>query len=144
MTQAKFLSRVLLEPISEAGALPQWRVARAFQFYSAKQDKSYSVHRGFRTDLASVPRWIPIAWALAGGTGNAAAVLHDYLYRHGLFTGQVENRAEADAVFLEAMEVTGVPIWRRRLMYLGVRVGGRSSFNKRVNFRHVWAPWKRK
>ena len=34
------------------------------------------------------------------------------------------TRAEADAVFLEAMKVVGIPAWRRTVMYRAVRMGG--------------------
>lgn len=37
------------------------------------------VPRGFRTDFASVPR-LPVAYLLAGGKANAAAVVHDWMY----------------------------------------------------------------
>ena len=35
------------------------------------------------------------------------------------------TRAEADAVFREAMEVVGVPAWRRAVLYHAVRMGRR-------------------
>lgn len=34
------------------------------------------------------------------------------------------DRAEADAIFREAMEVVGVPAWKRTIMYRAVRLGG--------------------
>lgn len=77
-----------------------------------------TVPEGFETDFASVPR-IPIAYTLAGDTAHAAAVVHDFLYG----TPSVP-RATADAVFKEAMIVSGVPWWRRQLMWAAVRVFG--------------------
>lgn len=69
-----------------------------------------TVPAGFRTDFASVPR-APLAWLAAGGCADYAAVVHDYLLEQGY------KRARADAVFLEAMEDTGVVGWRRTLMH---------------------------
>jgi hypothetical protein len=77
------------------------------------------VPQGFQTDFASVPR-IPLAYLLAGGTADASAVVHDWLYRYGKCT-----KRQADEVFLEAMAAEGVPWWRARLMYRAVRMFGR-------------------
>ena len=84
--------------------------------------KTGTVPAGFQTDLASVPR-LPVVYWLTGGTSNAAAVVHDYLYSTHLV-----DRKTADAVLREASAVTGVPAWRRSLMWAGVRVFGGSHW----------------
>ena len=76
------------------------------------------VPAGFVTDFASVPR-IPVAFLLAGGCADAAAVVHDWLY-----TTHEVDRATADAVFREAISADGEPAWRAWLMWAGVRIGG--------------------
>lgn len=76
------------------------------------------VPTGFITDLASVPR-IPLAWLIAGGIGDRAAVIHDYLYAETKV-----RRGTADAVFLEALLDTGVSAWRARAMWAAVRAFG--------------------
>ena len=74
-------------------------------------------------DGASVPQFLWWLYPPFDGDYDAAAVVHDYLYRFGGVT-----RAEADAVLREGMEATGTA-WRKRiLIYAGVRVGG-------------WKPW---
>jgi hypothetical protein len=83
---------------------------------------------GFRTDGASVPRYIPLAYALFGNTSEEAATLHDWLY-----TAQPVPRAMADRVLLEASQATGVPGWRRWPMWLGVRIGGGSHWTAPIN-----------
>lgn len=40
------------------------------------------------------------------------------------------SRAEADAVFREAMSVVGVPAWRRTVMYRAVRMGGGGGWGR--------------
>ena len=82
------------------------------------------VPTGFITDYASVPIGL---WNLLPkvGKSNRAAIVHDFLY-----VANGVSRAEADAVFAEAMAVCGVSSWRRRLMYLGVRAGGWKAWNR--------------
>ena len=78
---------------------------------------------GFETDFASVPR-LPVLFFLAGGFAKAPSVVHDFLYsEHNNFT-----REQADAAFLEAMEVDGISTWRRNGMYQAVRLFGAPHF----------------
>ena len=84
-----------------------------------------TVPAGFVTDFASVPRAL---WAIEPPLGDAgkAAVLHDWLYE----TGE-RSRADADAIFLEAMAVLEVEWWKRRLIYRAVRVFGTGGYKER-------------
>ena len=77
---------------------------------------------GTVTDLASVPR---VLWVVFPPHGRyaKAAIIHDYLYEHG-----IETKEYADKVFLEAMETLGVPRIQRTLMYWAVRLFGRGSY----------------
>ncbi|WP_068634909.1 DUF1353 domain-containing protein [Thauera butanivorans] len=79
---------------------------------------------GFLTDLASIPRifhsLIPV-----NGRHRSAAILHDYL-----FVVQDRPRDGVDALFLRAMEASGVRWTQRTAMYLAVRLAG-------------WLPWQR-
>lgn len=100
----------------------RWRLVTALVYQSDVAGQTFVVPRGFVTDLASVPR-LPVVFWLTGGTSNEAAAVHDWLY-----TEQPVSRAVADKVLLEASAVTGVPAWRRWLMYWGVRLGGGSHW----------------
>lgn len=100
----------------------KWVVCAPLVYASLAAARTITVPAGFQTDLASVPR-LPVVYWLTGGTSNKAAVVHDYLYSTGLVP-----RAVADAVLREASQVTGVPGWRRWVMWAGVRVGGASHF----------------
>lgn len=122
-----FTTRVLLEPIELHGT-PQWRTAEPLNFDSVRYRKHYVVPADFISDLASVPRWIPIGYALFGGRGNAAAVVHDWLYRNGMRMRQIKDKQEADDVFLEAMLDSGVPSKRAHMMYQAVNWCGASAF----------------
>lgn len=93
--------------------------------YLAKDGKRYIAPRGFITDLASIPRLLRALFDI-NGQSRAPAVLHDFLYCMHYTT-----RAEADALFLEALEAAGVGWATRWSMYLGVRSGGWIYWSKR-------------
>jgi hypothetical protein len=82
------------------------------------------------TDFASIPR---ILHSLISPLNNTiyAAILHDYLYRdpQDLFASSLD-RATVDRMFYWGMRSRGV--WRPTagLMYLGVRLGGSSSYKR--------------
>ena len=85
------------------------------------QETSYgqiTVPKGFRTDLASVPR---ILWCLIPPFGrySQAAVIHDYLYHF-----QEGTKKVADEIFYELMLRYGTYKWKAKIMYLAVRLFG--------------------
>ena len=83
-----------------------------------------TIRAGFVTDGASVPRGL---WNVLPPFGrySQAALLHDWLYYSGEYT-----RAAADRLFLDAMRSCGVPLWKRWVMYSGVRMGGWVAWNR--------------
>lgn len=94
-----------------------------FRYQSDLAGTTFTVPIGFYTDFASVPR-IGIIYAMLGDTAHQPAVVHDWLYYSALVT-----RKMADDVLLEAMNVIGVPAWRRLPIYWGVRMGGWYAWN---------------
>lgn len=92
--------------------------------YETRRHRIIRVPKGFKTDLASIPR---VLWNVLPPVGryNKAAVVHDFLYQNNGCT-----RAEADAVLNEAMRVLGVRVTQRWAIYAGVRLGG-------------WVVWRR-
>lgn len=124
-----FIGHIVLEPIKEAGAFDRglWRVIEPMIFRSIRHAVVISVPPGFETDLASVPRVLPITYALTGGAAVRAAVVHDYIYHHPAYYNDVRRmlpREVCDDIFDEIMEESGTPGWRKALMWAGVRVGG--------------------
>jgi len=104
----------------------RWELVEAFEYYTADKEHLIKVPKGFITDFASIPR---IFWTVIGqptGRYGKAAVIHDYLYFTQRFT-----RKYADFVFVEAMGILGVSWWKRRSMWLSVRIFG-------------WIPWRKK
>jgi hypothetical protein len=116
----KFLSRLILEAGPVDGG--EWQLMAPLVYQSDIYKPVIVVPEGFETDLASVPR-LPVVYMLTGGTSNEAAVVHDYLYSTGL-----TDRKTADAILREASAATGVPAWRRGLMWAGVRLFGGSHY----------------
>lgn len=118
-----FTTDIKLRPPLTSGR--RWLVEEPMNYCSPATGKNYVVDAGFATDLASVPR-LPLTYALFGGEAAAAAVVHDWLYRHGKRYRQIKERWEADQVFFEAMRETGVSVWKATAMFYAVRLfGGR-------------------
>ena len=86
---------------------------------------------GFVTDFASIPR---LLWSIVSPVGQhgKAAVVHDFLYRKTSGFSKIL----ADAIFFEAMELLGVPWYRRWTMYLAVRFFFGLRFSGRTIRRH--------
>ncbi len=103
--------------------LPNYRfeVAAEFTYHVGSLDSNHviTVKKGFKTDLASVPR---ILWFILPPHGyyGKAAVIHDYLYR----TGKLP-RKQCDDIFKEAMQVLKVKPWKIWVMYTAVRLWGK-------------------
>lgn len=115
---SKFVTSLQAKWIGREGSRVLWELEASLLYNSDLLQSTVIVPAGFRTDFASVPR-LPLAFLLAGDTAHEAAVVHDYLYSQGKL-----SRAECDAVFKEAIIVSGEPRWRAWLMYAGVRIGG--------------------
>jgi len=109
--------------------MPNGRSARLINEFVVKISEKITIRipAGFVTDFASVPRFF---WRIVPPWGrySPAAVVHDYLYASGMV-----KRAEADRIFLRLMKKLGVPYWKRHVMYLGVRAGGRKAWNEHRN-----------
>lgn len=135
-----------------------WKVTQEFDYLVDYENKDTTIRvpAGFVTDFASIPRAFWVVFPPTGKYGKAA-VVHDYLYVMGgkipcgwcvteglgpkwanvaLNIGakcpdlQTFTKADADKIFLEAMEVLGVNWLQRKLMYRAVRWFGRGNFGK--------------
>lgn len=114
-----------------------WKTLTPLRYTSYILAAEVLIPSKFITDLASVPR-IALAYLLAGGRAPRPAVVHDYGYQSGhlpLASGGIIilTREQLDDVFYEAMEcdpISGTNEFTRRLMWYGVRVGGRRVWEK--------------
>lgn len=114
-----FLTRLFLQSLSNG----RWRLDRTLRYRTGAGDV-IEVPAGYITDLFSVPR---LLWWLfpRDRRGREAAVVHDYLYTHLTTT---YTRAQADAIFREALAANAVNPVSRWLMWAGVRIGGRGNW----------------
>jgi hypothetical protein len=104
-----------------------WALAEPLVY--AAPNVRIKVPERFVCDLASIPRLFQLLIPV-NDSHRQAATLHDWLYyKKGVIGDRVFNRAECDAMFLDAMRESGVPRWKRYSMFWAVRIGG-------------WAAWR--
>ncbi len=116
--------------------MPSGKRFRLFlPFTFAASELTIRVMPGFETDFASIPRFARLLIPKLGRY-NKAAVIHDAIYQgahavpYNVLYGGF-SRKEADDVFLAGMIALGVAPWKRRLMYIAVRLGGSFAWRKR-------------
>jgi len=83
--------------------------------------KRITVPKGYKTDLASVPR---LLWVIIPPFGrySQAAVIHDYLYANSGY-----SKKECDLIFYKLMIKYGTYKWKAKLMYLAVSLFGKKN-----------------
>ena len=111
----------------------QWELTEPFEYHSKKGD-IIKVPVNFVSDFASIPHIVQPIIGDPTGRYGPSAIIHDFLYYTKKYT-----RRKADAIFLEAMKVLGVPWWKRRIMWLAVRLVAWIPWNKRKPFLPVSA-----
>ena len=83
------------------------------------------VPKSFVTDYASIPR-IFRAIVLPYGKHSGVSVVHDYLYSKGCELNI--ERKKVDKIFFEILKEEGVNPILARLMYIAVRVFGKTRY----------------
>lgn len=121
---AKFLSELKLCLLTNS----LWELCEPLIYESDILKCTITVPKGFKTDLASVPRF-PIAYWFWGGREHREAVIHDYLYC--IDSVPVCTYSQANDVFLEAAKSRGKSALVRYPMWFGVCIGGWTAFHKR-------------
>lgn len=119
---SSFTTDLKLQPLDDGKT---FKLLELFRYRIGGMDSLdiITIPEGFETDFASVPQ---ILWSVIPPWGKygKAAVLHDYLYKSGIF-----ERGRCDDIFLEAMEVLDVSWIKRKIIYRGVRMGGWIAWN---------------
>jgi hypothetical protein len=103
-----------------------WVIMRGFGYMHGPPDaqNAIDIPIGFQTDFASVPwifQWLIPKW---GKYGNAA-IVHDWLYWN---QSSQYPREVSDGVFLEAMGIMRVDVFRKHVIYIAVRLMGRLAW----------------
>lgn len=83
--------------------------------YIADDGTAYVVRKGFKTDLASIPRFL---WWFLPPLGNykSAAILHDLNCETDDLT-----RKDGDKLLWESMKYSNIKLWKRIVIYAAVR-----------------------
>ena len=119
------------------GEYDEWMVQETFRYVSF-DGWLVEVEKHFKTDLASVPKWLRVIWGV-NRKEAIPAVIHDWGYRNNdiellnVLTGETRTltREEWDRMFYELMILSKTAPVRRYAFYHGVRVGGRFHKNWR-------------
>lgn len=102
----------------------KWKVITPFQYHVGDFPswEVIVVPSGFITDLTSIPR---VFWNILPPNGKyaKAAIIHDYMY-----VNAYKSKDYADKIFYDAMEVLGVPTWKKEVMYLAVKLFGKGNY----------------
>jgi hypothetical protein len=106
-----------------------WQLDNPLVYESDSLGRVVEIPKGFQTDFASVPRWIPFASNALMEKAHREGVLHDYLYRKD--SDPIASFSQANYIFREAMEAREKPVYIRWPMFWGVWIGGYFSFHKR-------------
>ena len=118
MSKAVFPEKPLVRPLKGT----DYVLAEDYYFPATVGEWNVVVHvmPGFRTDGASIPR---LLWPIFGSPYDPdifpEAIAHDAMYR-----GRIVPRKDADATFRDMMEKNGIGRWKRRRIWLGVRLFG--------------------
>ena len=89
------------------------------------EERIIRVPKSFVTDYASIPR-IFRAIVLPYGKHSGASVVHDYLYSKNCELNI--ERKKADKIFFEILKEEGVNPILARLMYIAVRIFGKTRY----------------
>jgi hypothetical protein len=108
-----FTTELLVQQVGDF----DWKLVGPLRYEGNRE--VFEVPTDAETDFASVPA--PFQWLIPrSGRYTKAAVLHDYLWRHGKKLKVA--RADADGLFRRAMADLDVPFLRRWVMWGAVRI----------------------
>lgn len=109
---SQFTTKLVVEKINNI----YWKLLEGFEYHvgTYPSDEIIKVPAGFITDFASVPKMFRGLIKRDGKHGKAA-VIHDYCYATAIY-----SKFKADRIFLEAMAVLGVNLWKREIMFHAV------------------------
>ena len=110
-------SNLIVSPLPDG---KHWKTEADFEVnIDGFRIKYILIEPDFVFDFASTPRFLWSIFPPATGKYTIPATVHDYLYKTKRLA-----RKEADDIFLYLMEQEGVTLWKRYVLYLGVRLFG--------------------
>ena len=148
----RFHDGLVIEQTGWRSSRAEWKTLSPLHY--SHRDGLLVIPHKFITDLASVPR-LPIAWLVAGGMGNRAAVVHDFAYQFTVLQYEIDgelverelSRQQADRLFREALKADpwgGTNVVTRFVMWSAVRLLGAFAYRrKRKRARELNPIWTR-
>jgi len=105
-----------------------------YQTYKIKLGKyNIEIPAGFKTDYASIPRFLLPFFVKYQKAYKKASVIHDWLY----WLQKPHTRAVADKIFYDAMYLGEIPSFKRNFIYWGVRCFGAKAWNRNKKLREL-------
>ena len=130
--EAAFLANTRFEDVAEGSETQRLRTMDELRVFSAVLNAVIVIPAGFEFE-ESIPSFL-FSVSRPRGESKRAACVHDWLYRKGSYTNLggtfPVKRKQADAVYHELLLAKGVNPVRAYFRWLGVRLGGWSSFKK--------------
>lgn len=126
---SQFTTDLMVKPIDDQN----WSLIEGFEYHVGKypSEEIITVPVDFITDFASVPKMFH--WIISPkGKHTKAAVIHDYCYETELY-----SKFKSDRIFLEAMKVLNVKLWKRIIMFSAVVGFGLGAWNKCRRMKHL-------
>ncbi|RNM06860.1 DUF1353 domain-containing protein [Dickeya undicola] len=100
-----------------------WVLMEDITYQIGESGHTITVPKGFVTDFASIPKTLWSFGLSQHGPYSKAAIIHDYLY-----WSQGCTKEQADNILAIAMKESGVSEKTATIIYIGVRLGGKSSW----------------
>lgn len=100
------------------GEEENWTLDEDMIFISTRYHIGITAPKGFDTDFASIP-WFFRRIFPKSGEWNAAAIIHDYLYRCTDLPRDI-----CDTIFREALVSLNISAWVVSAFFASVRIGG--------------------
>jgi hypothetical protein len=122
-----FITKLHQWDIQPIAGTDRWVNQTELRYYSQLLQREIVVPAKYPTDLASIPKWAHSFMHPSSKHIRAAAVIHDYIYTDLCHT---MSKVQADAVLREAMGhvVCPAPMWKRNLVYVAVKIGGKGNW----------------
>jgi len=103
----------------------KFKAVRPFVYHS-KIGGTITVPVNFITDGGTIPKiFYPVIGSPWGGRFTRICIIHDYLCVVKTF-----SRIKTQKIFLEGLNILGVPFWKKPIMYGGVRAWSWLTWDK--------------
>lgn len=105
-----------------------WRIAEEVSYENGTV--TVIVPKGTKTDLASIPDIFK--WYVNNDDYRVIrpAIVHDWLYATHKTAGGYISRSQSDDLFYDMLREEGMGVFKARVMWLGVRLGGWIAWDK--------------